>query len=282
MIFWIASYPKSGNTWLRALLSSYYYSDNGFFQQNLLENIKQFPEKKYFADFSYNQSLVADTSRFWIKAQEKINYDQKLKFFKTHNFLGSINNNRFTDTKNTAGAIYIVRDPRNIVTSLKNHYELSLDDALEFMLSEKKYIYDHFKSNDYSDFQFLSSWEKNYQSWINQNIFPVKLVKYEDLHVKTFKIFKEIIKFIEMILKNHKSFNAQKAKNAIRSTSFVNLKKIETNEGFSESLLSKNKLKKIPFFHLGPDNDWRHILEDSFKKKISSIFEKNLIELKYI
>ena len=145
MIFWIASYPKSGNTWLRALLSSYYYSDNGFFQQNLLENIKQFPEKKYFADFSYNQSLVADTSRFWIKAQEKINYDQKLKFFKTHNFLGSINNNRFTDTKNTAGAIYIVRDPRNIVTSLKNHYELSLDDALEFMLSEKKYIYDHFK-----------------------------------------------------------------------------------------------------------------------------------------
>ena len=59
MIFWIASYPKSGNTWLRALLSSYYYSDNGFFQQNLLENIKQFPEKKYFADFSYNQSLVS-------------------------------------------------------------------------------------------------------------------------------------------------------------------------------------------------------------------------------
>ena len=282
MIFWIASYPKSGNTWLRALLSSYYYSDNGFFQQNLLENIKQFPEKKYFTDFSYNQSLVADTSRFWIKAQEKINYDQKLKFFKTHNFLGSINNNRFTDTKNTAGAIYIVRDPRNIVTSLKNHYELSLDDALEFMLSEKKYIYDHFKSNDYSDFQFLSSWEKNYQSWIGQNIFPVKLVKYEDLHVRTFEIFKEIIKFIEKILKNHKSFNAQKAKNAIRSTSFVNLKKIETNEGFSESLLSKNKLKKIPFFHLGPDNDWRHILEDSNKKKISSIFEKNLIELKYI
>ena len=51
MIFWIASYPKSGNTWLRALLSSYYYSDNGFFQQNLLENIKQFPEKNILLIF---------------------------------------------------------------------------------------------------------------------------------------------------------------------------------------------------------------------------------------
>ena len=282
MIFWIASYPKSGNTWLRALLSSYYYSDNGFFQQNLLENINQFPEKKYFADFSYNQSLVEDTSRFWIKAQERINYDQKLKFFKTHNFLGSINNNKFTDIKNTAGAIYIVRDPRNIVTSLKNHYELSLDDALEFMLSEKKYIYDHFKSNDYSDFQFLSSWEKNYQSWIGQNIFPVKLVKYEDLHVKTFEIFKEIIKFIEKILRNHKSFNAQKAKNAVQSTSFINMKKIETNHGFSESLFSKNKLKKIPFFHLGPKNDWKKLISKDYQKKLNLIFKKNLIELNYI
>ena len=52
MIFWIASYPKSGNTWLRALLSSYYYSENGVFHQKLLENIGQFPEKKYFEDLA--------------------------------------------------------------------------------------------------------------------------------------------------------------------------------------------------------------------------------------
>ena len=45
MIFWIASYPKSGNTWLRALLSSYFYSEDGTFDQKLLENIDQFPEK---------------------------------------------------------------------------------------------------------------------------------------------------------------------------------------------------------------------------------------------
>ena len=67
MIFWIASYPKSGNTWLRALLSSYFYSRDGIFNQNLLENIAQFPEKRFFSDFNYDTKIVTDTSKFWIK-----------------------------------------------------------------------------------------------------------------------------------------------------------------------------------------------------------------------
>ena len=85
MIFWIASYPKSGNTWLRALISSYYYSNEGIFSENLIKNIGQFPEKKYFVDFDYNPKILTDTTRYWIKAQEKINLDKKLRFFKTHN-----------------------------------------------------------------------------------------------------------------------------------------------------------------------------------------------------
>ena len=73
MIFWIASYPKSGNTWIRALISAYYYSKDGIFNQNILKNMGQFPEKKYFTSFDHNQKEVGDTARFWIKAQEKIN-----------------------------------------------------------------------------------------------------------------------------------------------------------------------------------------------------------------
>ena len=42
MIIWIASYPKSGNTWVRSLLSSYLFSTNGDFNFNLLDNIEQF------------------------------------------------------------------------------------------------------------------------------------------------------------------------------------------------------------------------------------------------
>ena len=126
MIFWVASYPKSGNTWLRALIASYYYSKDGTFDQKLLKKIEQFPQKKNFlSNFDYDQKIVADTSRFWIKAQELINLDKKLRFFKTHNAFGSLNNQKFTNKENSIGCIYIVRDPRNVITSLKNHYEIN-------------------------------------------------------------------------------------------------------------------------------------------------------------
>jgi hypothetical protein len=67
MILWIASYPKSGNTWLRALLSSYFYTKDGTFSNDkILNKIGQFPEKKYFTSFNYNPALPGDISRLWI------------------------------------------------------------------------------------------------------------------------------------------------------------------------------------------------------------------------
>jgi len=282
MIFWIASYPKSGNTWLRALLSSYFYSEEGIFNQDLLKNIDQFPEKRHFSDFNYDPKIVTDTSKFWIKAQEKINLNNELNFLKTHNILGSINNSNFTNKKNTIGAIYIVRDPRNVLTSLQNHYELSKDEALKFMLSEKKYIYDYHTKNDFSDFQFISSWEKNYKSWINQKILPVKLIRYEDLNVNTLDVLKEIIEFIQNTIQEKKGFNFLKAQNAVKSTNFENMKNMEKKSGFLESILSKNDTKKIPFFHLGPKNDWKSIFDKSYQNKLNSIFENNLKELNYL
>jgi hypothetical protein len=82
--------------------------------------------------------------------------------------------NQFTNKKNSLGCIYIVRDPRNLVSSLSNHFEMSYEDSLNFMMNEKKYTYDFFKKNDYSDFQFISSWENNYKSWKNNKIIPSK------------------------------------------------------------------------------------------------------------
>ena len=260
MIVWIASYPKSGNTWLRAILSSYYYSSDGKFDFDLLKNIESFPQKKFFMEYANEFKSPIGTTYHWIKAQKKINENGKLNFLKTHNSLCNINGNNFTDKINTLGCIYIIRDPRNVITSLKNHFELNYKEALDFMLNEKKFICDRNSKNDFSDIQFLGSWSKHYESWLNNKIFPVKLVKYEDLINNTLKIFEEVIEFISKIVKSNITFDKKKAEKIILSTNFNSLKSKELKGEFTESIYSKKDRKKIVFFNLGPKNNWKNII----------------------
>ena len=150
------------------------------------------------------------------------------------------------------------------------------------MVSDKKFTYDYHQKNDYSDFQFISSWENNYQSWINQNLIPTKLIKYEDLIDKTYVVFKECVEFINKTLKLNQNFNKKKGLNSVRTTSFDNLSNLEKKNGFIESVSSKNNLKKIPFFHLGPKNNWKKMLNHQYKSKLLTVFNKHLNDLNYL
>lgn len=283
MIFWIASYPKSGNTWLRTLISSYYYSKDGIYDNSIIKKIGQFPEKRHFNKFEYDQNVVTDTSRLWLKAQENINKDNQLRFFKTHNVFGSLNNQKFTNRQNSIGCIYIVRDPRNVITSLKNHYEMNDEQALKWMANEKQFIYDvqNLEKDGYSDFQFISSWETNYKSWTVQKQIPFMIVKYESLLKETYVVFKDIVEFINKTTGINIKINKERLKNSVQSTSFNKLKENEKKHGFSEAISSKKTNEKIPFFFLGPDNDWKKILSEDIKIKLNRTYEKNLKELSY-
>ena len=84
MIIWLASYPKSGNTWMRTMISSLLYTDDGVFDFSLLKKIDQFPEKKFFKNFVKDFSDFDNIKKNWIVAQDQINLDKQIKLFKTH------------------------------------------------------------------------------------------------------------------------------------------------------------------------------------------------------
>ena len=277
MIIWIASYPKSGNTWVRSLLSSYYFSKDGKFNFDLLENIDQYPQQKFF-----NQEInkPGEISNFWESSQKKIISKKKNIFFKTHNSLTSLNGKNFTSQNYTLGAIYVVRDPRNLITSLKNHYNLSYNNALNFMINDRKYIYDNRFEGNYAAFHFLSSWSNHYKSWIMNKMFQTKVIKYEDLENKTYETVNSMISFINLLIGNKKEINKSKIINSIKTTSFEVLRKQEEETGFMENI-SLNHNKKINFFNLGSKNKWKNILSDEIKNKTNELFEADIKYFNY-
>ena len=275
MITWLASYPKSGNTWLRALLTTYFYSSDGIFDFKLMSKIYQFPAKAFFKDYKKKFSNLSDTAEFWIDAQNKINKDNSFRLFKTHNAFLNVNNYNFTNKENTNGCIYILRDPRNVITSLTNHYEQDYREALDWMLNDKGLLFQK-EGDEFNSFQFLSSWRNHYRSWIENKQFPILTIKYEDLENKPLKVFEETMSFLIKVGKLNISFDKVKASKCIESCKFENLKQKEKNEGFIESQKKKKSGKKLTFFNLGKDNNWKKILPKNIKDEMNEFFKKDL------
>ena len=89
--------------------------------------MRQFPEKIYFKDLIKDFCNFDEIKSNWIFAQDKINLDNKIKFFKTHQCKYKVDGDNFTNNINTKAVIYVVRDPRNVVNSISNHYSLSIE-----------------------------------------------------------------------------------------------------------------------------------------------------------
>ena len=280
MIVWIASYPKSGNTWIRSLLSSYLYSEDGVFNFNLLKQIKQFPSKIYLKPFLKDFSDIENVSNFWISAQDRINIlENKITFLKTHSALCTLGKNSFTNKKNTKAIIYVVRDPRNVITSISNHYDKTQEDSFNFMINKNKIIVDdYFGGENFGIATVLGSWADHYKSWTNTKIAPLLIIKYEDLLNNTLKTFEKILNFLSKFTEIE--LNKTKIINSVNSCDFKILADKEKKEGFFESVSINNK--KVKFFFLGKKNNWQTLLNSEIEKKIKNKFKKEMIELKYI
>tara|TARA_B100000795_G_scaffold104522_1_gene77112 strand:+ start:32 stop:907 length:876 start_codon:yes stop_codon:yes gene_type:complete len=290
MIIWLASYPKSGNTWLRTILSQLLFSkdkkEDEVFKD--LDLITSYPQKKHFKDISekLTQSKFKDQEEViknWVASQDIINLDNKIKFFKTHNFACKRYNEvdkksySFTDLNNTLGVIYIVRDPRSIITSLKYHFSLKdYDEAFKMMDNTHMWLGDE---DEDAVPQALSSWDIHFDSWSRfpKNFF---IVKYEDLLNDNKKEIKKIIKYLNKyfdIKESDKMIDA-----VIKNTSFSNLKQQENDLGFQESILDEGTGERKKFFHLGPENKWVDLLDKKTINKIEKRFGPTMRKLGYL
>lgn len=285
MIIWIASYPKSGNTWVRSFISSLIFTNNGEVDFNAMQKLSQYPMRKHFTGLLENLEDFNALSKNWIPSQELINLDNKIKFFKTHHVMCNFGKNSFTNYENTFGVIQIVRDPRNIITSILNYFnKKNYDEAKQFLFDEKKIIGINLaiksqqKLKDNNIMTLISSWKTHYNSWKNFKKNHL-LIKYENLINEPNREFGKIRHYLETKLGLR--FSEKKFIDAIEANSFLKLKKIENLKGFSENL-NKEISNKNDFLNLGPKNDYKKFLDVQTKDEIENLFFNEMKELKYL
>ena len=279
MIVWLASYPKSGNTFVRSLLSSYIFSKDGNFNFELLKNIKQFPDNSLFKQLGVNTDNESEMYQNYINSQKIFNNKDSIRFLKTHSCFVNTDEFKFTDRHNTLGVIYIVRDPRNIVTSYSHHFQKKPEQALESLLSHQ-YLG---KNSEKHCLTYLGSWKYHYNSWkIFRKFNKYLLVKYEDLINDTEKTFLNILKFIAHLGRVRFSYDTEKFKNTLKTTGFETMQKLEAKESFVEAKENMQTGEKIKFFNLGIKNDWKKLLDEKIKENLEKELEEEMKELKYL
>ena len=280
MIIWVASYPKSGNTWVRSIISSLVYTEDGIFDFPSIKKIDQYPQRRFLEYFTRDYNNIHEIKKHWITSQERINLDTKIKFFKTHHLNCKIDNYPFTNKECTRATIYIVRDPRNLIDSISNHFSKSIEESKKFLLTSK--ILSPGKEIELRGgnvITYLGSWKEHYKFWTNDNE-NLLIIKYEDL-VKN--IHQEIDKIIAF-LKNYIDLEVSdtKKENIIKSTSFEALKKIEDNGDFTENVFVKGRSEKVKFFNKGPNNNWQKTLPKKIQKDLETELNNELKELGYL
>jgi len=277
-IVWIASYPKSGNTWIRSIIASILYAEDGKFNFELIKKIDQFEtlqnfnflKKKKIEHFEQLNKMNI-VSQYWLEAQKQLIDKNKILFFKTHSANYTYDNLSFANNETTRGCIYIMRDPRDIIISYSKFLGIGVEEMTKIITLKENKIYGATKKIGV----FLTRWDYHVASWIRINK-PKLILRYEDMLSNPKQLILHIVKYLTEDLHMKININEEKIKNIIHTTSFSKLKDDEKKIGFFES--SKNSV----FFRSGKKNQWQGILTKKQQLFIEESFRQYMSIYEYI
>lgn len=270
-LIWLASYPKSGNTWFRSFLNALLNETD--IDINELEEGKIFSRRNKFEEtIDIDSSLLSDIE---IKCLQPSVYsylsekNSEKQFYKIHDaFVKNKDNENIVPENETLAAIYFVRNPLDIVVSFANHNGSTIEKTIENMNNANFQLsYDSGMQLE----QPLLTWSQHYRGWTTKPNFQVHVIRYEDMLSNTFNIFKDIIQKIGL------TFTDEEIKIAINATSFEKLKKQEEEKGFREKNPNSPK-----FFNNGTSGTWKSKLTNTQIERIITEHGAVMRELGYL
>jgi hypothetical protein len=270
-IIWLASYPKSGNTWLRAFL------------HNLLQNPANPIPPNELNKFSLGDAQFDWYAQHTSKGPKELDFEDLAQirplvhrdytavspdsvFVKTHQFLGESGGHPLITMEVTTAAVYVVRNPLDVVLSFADHFGTTIDEAIHDMALQGCYT----QATDNSIPEVINSWSVNVKSWTQPHP-QIHVMRYEDMVQSPEKTFGRLTRFLG--LKPPK----ERLRRAIRFSEFKTLKKLEEKHGFRER--SRNAQR---FFREGKFGQWRTQLTDEQVSRVVSQHGEQMARFGYL
>lgn len=274
-IVWIASFPKSGNTWFRIFLGNLlsdadipininnnHINLNGS-NRDLIDNILCL----HSSDLTENEINVLRPDVYRYIASES----HKSIYIKTHDtWKINCQGNEIFPKEVTKGVIYIIRNPFDIVVSLANHYSLSIKNSIDLLNDSTYKIASNPVKLSPQICQHIGNWSEHIQSWIDYSGLEPFVIRYEDMLADPVKYLTGAVRYLGI------NVTKKQIQESIRYSSLNELKKQEKVYGFREKPISVDT-----FFKYGTKNHWIDFLNEDDIQHLSKIHEEAIARFNY-
>jgi aryl sulfotransferase len=276
-IVWLASYPKSGNTWFRILIANLKSGWSEPVRINALEDSgRNFSSRDLFDEMTLIESgLLRDDevdslqpAVCWALSAEAP-HNHWVKIHDRWRYLGG--GEPLLSRGAGRAAVYIVRDPRDVAVSLAHHNSKPFDSAIDFMNTPCAALGRSGSGQSPRLWQELGDWSTHVRSWLDQTDVPVYGVTYEALRRDTAGVLSGALDFAG------ESFTNADIERAVRNSDFSELRRQESSQGFRERLSTTT-----PFFRVGEPGGWRNELTPAQVRRIVDAHGEVMAQLGYL
>ena len=272
-IIWLASYPKSGNTWMRLFLTALQKdtdfgineieTDGIISSRNIIDSTLGINSAELHEnDFLKYRSELYDK---WANTKTK-----ETLFIKVHDAC-TLKGNILFPPKITKGTIYILRNPFDMVASTANHQSMSINKAVQFLCNNKAELAQSKYNLNQQISQHLGTWSEHIISWTNVHRNNMLLIRYEDLLHNSLETFTKVVNYLEL------NYSQEKIIRAIDQVSFDKIQEKEKKEKFKETP-KKTEL----FFRSGKSGGWRNEITQDQANYIVDCNYESLLKYGYI
>lgn len=254
-IFWLSSYPKSGNTWFRIVLANALNPSEQAVNINQINITRNASNRELFVEsLGFNSYLFSEDELLQLRPTVYKWYGQNksdVQYFKIHDAYIHINEREpLIPSEASLGALYFIRNPLDVAVSFAHHSNITIDQSIDFMCYQDAKIFGSTEFIGMHLQQYLLSWSQHVESWnSSNNPIPVKCIRYEDMHLAPLDTFRQALQFLNLKLTDELILKA------IHHSHFDGLKHQESQHNFREKSFVQKK-----FFRKGIIGDWEQSL----------------------